>query len=62
MDDDIRKIREKIELLNDWHHTVDRRLDILDERLRWVLRIAAVSLMLSAGEKLAPSIFKLFGG
>lgn len=60
--DTLNSIKEKVDLLNDWHHQVDRRLDVIDERLRWVLRLAAASLALGASERLAPQILKMLGG
>lgn len=53
-------------MLNDWHHTVDMKLAVLDERLKWVLRIAAASLAFGIGERIVPTLAsylaKLIGG
>ena len=47
-------VRAKVEMLNDWHHTVDRRLDTLKERTLWLLLIAGATGLLGAPEKVKP--------
>lgn len=72
---DISHVRGKVDMLNDWHNTVDIKLERIegrfnrqDEKLTWILRISMASLILSQLDKLGPNLMsavtiiaKLFG-